>query len=123
MCSRFPDFGKELLGQRRHQITDAFRAAGAAFHAEHALDHQHMMITPERDLGVMLDQQVLHYEKIGVFFGMSEDLDDRRDFFLVFCDGKTVPLQQRPKRVDRRDPRSSRKTRRSFRNAGPADRA
>ena len=80
-----------------------YRSAGAGLHAKHSLDHQDVVRAPKGDVLVMLDQEVLHDEKITVLLGMRKDLDDRRDPFVVCCDCKAFAAKQRPERVrDRR---------------------
>src|SRR5688500_1211965 len=44
----FPEFRIEFFVERCLQITDSFRAAGAAFRADHAFDHLNVMRAPER---------------------------------------------------------------------------
>ena len=53
-------------------------------------NHQNVMIAPQRDLGVMFDQQVLHYKEVSMLFGNGQDLDDRRNSFLTGRDTETV---------------------------------
>ena len=76
MCTGFPYLREKFLGQRRHQIANSLGTAGAAFHPQHSLDHQDVMRSPECDIFVVIDQQVLHYKKIGVLFRVRQDLDD-----------------------------------------------
>src|SRR5712691_6534881 len=54
---RFPDFGEEFLVQSFLQIADAFRTAGPAFAANHALDHPDVMRPPEEKVFIVLEQR------------------------------------------------------------------
>src|SRR5512140_2294231 len=96
MCPCFPQFREKAFRNSRHQVTDTFRAAGAALHAEHSLDHKNMVISPKRDLRVVFDEKVLHYEQVGMFLGVRKYLNDRRYFFVVTANGKAIPSDEPP---------------------------
>ena len=99
MCARLPDLREKFLCQCCLQISNAVRAARTAFHTEHPLDHQNVMVSPERDILIMVNEQVLHYEKISVFFRLRKDLDDRGDPLLMGRNGKPLAARMRPKTV------------------------
>src|SRR4051812_13290847 len=61
-----------------------------------------MMISPERDVLVMLDQQVLHDEQVGVFLGVGQDLDDRIYTLVVRVHGEALSAEQGPKGFTKR---------------------
>src|SRR5689334_15890736 len=83
MSSRFPELGEELLVERGFQVTDAFRAPGAALRAHHALHHLDVMRTPEREVLVMFEQAFCELKLFVTFFKVCENFEHRpRPFFI-----------------------------------------
>src|SRR5215203_1516251 len=74
MCARLPEFGEELLVERRPQVPDALAAAGALFGAEHALDHLDVVVAPEREELVVRDK------RLGELILLVARLEVRDDF-------------------------------------------
>ncbi len=99
MSPRFPEFGEKLLRERTHQVANAFRSTGARLHPEHSLDHQNVVIAPERDILIVLDEQVLHYEKIRVRLRMRQDLDDRLNLFFAGLNLEAAASEQTPESI------------------------
>ena len=53
----FPKLREEFLIERRLQIANSFRTAGASLRANHALDHLYVMRAPEREIFIMFEQR------------------------------------------------------------------
>jgi hypothetical protein len=54
--SRLPDLREELLVERRPKVPGTRRAACPALHPEHPLNHQNVVIPPEGNILVVVDQ-------------------------------------------------------------------
>src|SRR5204862_629477 len=84
ISSRVPQLRKEFLVERSLQIAHTFRAAGAAFSADHALDHLDVMRPPQREVFVMFDQGFGQLIFLIERFRVREDFNDgARAFALI----------------------------------------
>ena len=55
------------------------------------------MESPKRDVFVVVDEQILHIEKIGIFFGVRQNFDYSCNFLFMSAGRKSVSPDQRPK--------------------------
>src|SRR5215207_7483166 len=54
------------------------------------------MVSPQRDVFIMLDKKILHDEIVSVFFRMGQDLNDRLHTAFVGIRGKSASRKQAP---------------------------
>src|SRR5918911_2037368 len=73
--ARLPQFRVESFIECRAQIADAFRAARAAFGADHALDHLDVMRAPQREILVVFDEALGQLKLLEAILKVCDDFE------------------------------------------------